>query len=134
MRISFESWALINEMTTSQAYDILGLPTHATKDDIKKQYRQLAKQFHPDLSKDVKTSDRFKEIQDEFFVFTTHDGKIWYTDGNSVLSVEDIMKLKGFQFKVKTGSLVQNAFNWINRQIIPKDINYIPITNFNNLD
>ena len=33
-------------------YDILGIPRTATLDQIKKRYRELARQYHPDVSKD----------------------------------------------------------------------------------
>ncbi len=44
-------------------YEILGLQTNATEADIKKSFRRLAKQYHPDRkSDDPRAKDRFNEI------------------------------------------------------------------------
>jgi curved DNA-binding protein CbpA len=44
-------------------YDILGVPVTATTDDIKKAYRRLAIQHHPDKNPDdPQAEDRFKDI------------------------------------------------------------------------
>lgn len=45
-------------------YDILGVGKNATKEDIKKAYKKLAKKYHPDLNKDSGASDKFKEINE----------------------------------------------------------------------
>ena len=45
-------------------YDVLGVPKTATDDDVKKAYRKLARENHPDANQgDAAAEERFKEIQ-----------------------------------------------------------------------
>ena len=47
---------------TMDYYEILGVDKNASKDDIKKAFRQKARQYHPDVNKAPDAADKFKEI------------------------------------------------------------------------
>ncbi len=45
-------------------YEMLGVDRSATKEDIRRAYKRLAKKYHPDLNKDPGAADKFKEINE----------------------------------------------------------------------
>ncbi|MFZ6815570.1 DnaJ C-terminal domain-containing protein [Undibacterium sp. Rencai35W] len=47
-------------------YEILGVPRTASTSDIKKAYRKLAHQYHPDVSKDPQGEEKFKEAAEAY--------------------------------------------------------------------
>jgi curved DNA-binding protein CbpA len=127
----------------SKYHKILGLPNDASEKDIKKAYRKLAMQFHPDTSKE--DTDKFHKIKDayEFLLLnkdynfdsnepiTREDNKIflrkynkWVTQEeyeNLQKSVEDYRKQKqsfednraNIEFEELKKSKVYRAFNYV---------------------
>jgi molecular chaperone DnaJ len=59
-------------MATSKRdyYEILGLSRNATEDEIKKAFRRLAKQYHPDANKEKGAEARFIEINEAYEVLS----------------------------------------------------------------
>nr|BFE85551.1 hypothetical protein GCM10020093_081520 [Planobispora longispora] len=55
-------------------YAVLGVPKSATADEIKKAYRKLARQYHPDANQgSTETEAKFKEVSEAYDVLS--DGK-----------------------------------------------------------
>jgi molecular chaperone DnaJ len=59
-------------------YEILGVPKNAGKDDIKKSFRNLARKYHPDVSKETDAEARFKEINEAYEVLSDDDKRARY--------------------------------------------------------
>ena len=60
-------------------YATLGVPKNATHDDIRKAFRKLARQHHPDVAKDKKTAEaKFKEINEAYEVLSDKDKRQKY--------------------------------------------------------
>jgi len=55
-------------MAKRDYYEVLGLSKSASKDEIKKSYRSLAKQYHPDRNKEADAETKFKEVQEAYEV------------------------------------------------------------------
>jgi len=53
-------------MAKRDYYDVLGVSKTASDEEIKKAYRQLAKKYHPDVSKEANATDKFKEVQEAY--------------------------------------------------------------------
>jgi len=49
-------------------YEVLGVPRDASAEDIRRAYRKLAREFHPDVNKDAGAEDRFKEVAEAYEV------------------------------------------------------------------
>src|SRR5689334_21016260 len=50
-------------------YEVLGVPRTASETDIKKAFRKLARQYHPDVAKNKKQAEeKFKEINEAYEV------------------------------------------------------------------
>jgi molecular chaperone DnaJ len=56
--------------TQRDYYDILGVPRSAGEDDIKRAFRKLAQQWHPDVNTSTEADLRFKEINEAYQVLS----------------------------------------------------------------
>ncbi|MBE0633996.1 DnaJ domain-containing protein, partial [Candidatus Bathyarchaeota archaeon] len=59
-------------------YEVLGVERSASQDDIKKAFRKLAFQYHPDRNKEPDAEEKFKEISEAYAVLSDDQKKAQY--------------------------------------------------------
>lgn len=59
-------------------YEVLGIDRNATDDDIKKAFRKLAFQYHPDKNSESGATEKFKEINEAYEVLSSSDKRAAY--------------------------------------------------------
>ncbi len=59
-------------------YEVLGVPRNADKDTLKKAFRKLAQQYHPDVNKTPEAEARFKEINEAYQVLSDDQKRAAY--------------------------------------------------------
>ena len=59
-------------------YKILGVSRNAKTDEIRKAYRKLAKQYHPDINKEAGAEEKYKEINEAYEVLKDPDKREKY--------------------------------------------------------
>jgi molecular chaperone DnaJ len=57
-------------MSNRDFYEVLGIQKNASTDDIKSAFRKLARQYHPDVSKELDAEEKFKEINEAYGVLS----------------------------------------------------------------
>ena len=73
-------------MARSDYYKTIGVDRKASQEDIKKAYRKLARQYHPDTNKDAGAEERFKQISEAYDVLADPEKRKKYDRGQSVFA------------------------------------------------
>lgn len=67
-----------NEWLSKDFYKVLGVSKDASDDEIKKAYRKLARQYHPDVNKTKEAEEKFKDISEAYDVLSSKDNRQKY--------------------------------------------------------
>ncbi len=59
-------------------YEVLGVSRNASEAELKKSYRRLARQYHPDVNKEANASERFKELSEAYEVLSDDQKRTIY--------------------------------------------------------
>lgn len=59
-------------------YEVLGVGKDASEDEIKKAYRKMARQYHPDVNKAPDAEDKFKEMKEAYDVLSDDSKRATY--------------------------------------------------------
>lgn len=65
-------------MANRDYYETLGVPRGASQDEIKQAFRKLARQYHPDVSKEPNAEERFKEMNEAYSVLSDEQKRAQY--------------------------------------------------------
>ncbi len=74
-------------------YKVLGIDRNASKEEIKKAYRRLARLYHPDRNPDPSAEEKFKEINEAYHVLSDEEKKSEY---DRILRSGDENKFRDF--------------------------------------
>ena len=80
-------------MAKRDYYEILGVGKSASTDEIKKAYRKVAMQYHPDRNPgDKSAEERFKEAAEAYEVLSDADKKSQYYAKSEIEMTKSLLK------------------------------------------
>ncbi|EJF07827.1 DnaJ-class molecular chaperone with C-terminal Zn finger domain [Thiovulum sp. ES] len=92
-------------------YDILGVSQNSSQTDIKKAYKKLARQYHPDINKSPDAEDKFKEINGAYEVLGDEKKRSKYDQfGDSMFGNQNFSDFSRSQNDIDFDELFKSFF------------------------
>ncbi len=66
------------QLSKRDYYEVLGVSKDASKEEVKKAYRKLARKYHPDVNKEAGAADQFKEVKEAYEVLSDDQKRSQY--------------------------------------------------------
>jgi molecular chaperone DnaJ len=107
--------------TKMNPYEVLGISTNASKDDIKKAYRKLALQHHPDRGGD---ESKFKELTQAHSILTDDEKRKRYDMTGSIEDGPNAFNFRGFNPFDMFGGMFRHPERQPPTKLPPKVVTY----------
>ena len=105
-------------MATKDPYDVLGVKKSASEDELRKAFRKLAKQHHPDLNPGKKEAEaRFKEINAAYDLLSDKEKRARYDRGEIDASGTERPQQREFYHRYAEGAEGGKYHNFSNIDI-----------------
>ncbi len=96
---------------SNSLYETLGVSKGASQDEIKKAYRRLARQYHPDINKDEGAEEKFKEINAAYEILSDEKKRRQYdTYGDNMFGGQNFHDFASSQGNVNLDDSIRNIF------------------------
>ena len=97
-------------MPEKDYYKILGIDKNATKEEIKRAYKRLAKKYHPDLNKSENAAEKFKEINEAAAILADDEKRTQYDQYGT--TADQFRGFEGFDFSDFMSDITGSGFDF----------------------
>jgi len=137
---SLRAWFEAGPATPNQPstlYGILGIGQAAGADDIKNAFRRLARQWHPDVCKDLDAGEQFKKINHAYQILNDNKTRTRYDAGlqfektlTAGYHTEQVshMWAEGYRSPLRCGYILCNGVDKMSRVLVEKILAWEDIT------